>query len=63
VINKNDIKNFVERIERRNGLASLHEIFVEMITLYNESGLAGRPIDTLPVNKQLSYMWEKLRGI
>ena len=63
--NINDIKEFVNRIEKRNGIASIQEIFVEMISLYNDYGTSyeDRVVDTYPVNKQLEYMWNKLKSI
>lgn len=63
--NINDIKQFVNRIEKRNGIASIQEIFVEMISLYNDYGTSyeDRVVDTYPVNKQLEYMWNKLKSI
>ena len=48
--------DFVNRIERRRGWATLHEIFVEMITLFNFYG-SQQMIDLLPVDSQLEYMW------
>jgi hypothetical protein len=48
--------DFVNRIERRRGWATLHEIFVELITLFNFYG-SQQVIDLLPVDAQLEYMW------
>ena len=52
--------NFVNRIERRNGIASLEDIFVDMITLFNYYG-CNQDIDILPTDLQLRMMWEYLR--
>ena len=35
---KLDLINFVNKIEKRGGLASIYEIYVELITLYNHFG-------------------------
>jgi hypothetical protein len=52
--------DFVNRIERRNGLASLEDIFVDMITLFNYYG-CNQDIDKLPTNLQLKAIWDFLR--
>jgi len=57
---KNLLFNFVNRIERRNGLASLEDMFVDMITLFNYYG-CNKDIDKLPTNLQLKAMWDFLR--
>lgn len=52
--------DFVNKVERRNGLVSFEEMFVDMITLFNYYG-CNQDIDTLPANLQLSLMWEYLK--
>ena len=52
--------SFVNKIERRNGLASLEDIFVDMITLFNYYG-CNQDIDVLPTDIQLKLMWDYLR--
>jgi len=52
--------NFVNRIERRNGIASLEDIFVDMITLFNYYG-CNQDIDALKTDVQLKMMWDFLR--
>lgn len=61
----NDINDFVNKIEKRNGMASIEEIFVEMITLFYDYGLSidDKLIDKYPVNKQLTFMWNKLKMV
>ena len=44
----------------RGGLASIYEIYVELITLYNHFGRQSS-IDTFDTNKQLSIMWKVLK--
>lgn len=56
----NKLIDFVNKIEKRNGLASIEEIFVDMITLFNYYG-CNQDIDILPTDLQLSMMWEYLR--
>jgi hypothetical protein len=51
---------FVNRIERRNGIASLQDIFVDLITLFNYYG-CNQDIDVLPTDSQISMMWEFIR--
>lgn len=62
-LNKNNEKfliEFVDRIERRGGIASMEDIFVSMITLYNYWGY-NKKINALPTKIQLSIMWEFLK--
>jgi len=47
---------FVTKIERRNGLASMEDIFIDLIDLYTYYG-SQKNIDEYPVNKQLEIMW------
>ena len=56
----NKLIDFVNKIEKRNGLASIEEIFVDMITLFNYYG-CNQDIDILPTDLQLSMMWQYLR--
>lgn len=60
-VTKKDLEEFVYRLESRKGLASLEEMMVEMITLYNVFG--EEIVDLLPVHKQLNKMWLNLRGM
>jgi hypothetical protein len=55
----NKLIEFVNKIERRNGLASIEDIFVDMITLFNYYG-CNQDIDILPTEIQLQMMWEYL---
>jgi hypothetical protein len=52
--------NFVNKIERRNGIASLEDLFVDLITLFNYYG-CNQDIDVLPTDVQLKMMWQFLR--
>lgn len=52
---------FVERIEKRNGMISTHELFVELITLYDECEGNHKLIDKKPVYEQLKFMYEYLK--
>lgn len=52
---------FVNKIERRNGLASMEDIFVELIDLYTYYG-SQKNIDEYSVDKQLQIMWKFLKG-
>jgi hypothetical protein len=51
---------FVDKIERRNGIASLEDIFCDLITLFNYYG-CNQDIDTLPTGMQLSVMWNFIK--
>lgn len=53
-----EIKKFVDRIRARKGIASMEEVFVEMITLNNI--LPHVESDTDSVDKQLTDMWRRL---
>jgi hypothetical protein len=55
----NKLIEFVNRVERRNGIASMEDIFVDMITLFNYYG-CNQDIDILPTGIQLQMMWEYL---
>ena len=57
---RKNLFEFVNKIERRNGLASMEDIFVDMITLFNYYG-CNQDIDILPTGIQLQMMWEFLR--
>jgi hypothetical protein len=57
---KSKLIEFVDRIEKRNGWASMEEIFVEMITLFNFFGKECY-LDTLSTGKQISSMWSFLK--
>ena len=59
--NNEALIKFVEKIKRRNGIASLEDIFVHMITIYNSYG--DRTMDTLSVQTQLGLMWQQLNEI
>lgn len=54
------LKEFVNRVEDRNGFVSLDEIFVELITLYQYFG-NNYVIDSLSVREQIIYMWQYLK--
>lgn len=58
----NKLINFVEKIRRRNGLASIEDIFVEMIGIYNTYCNPSK-LDYMDTNTQLSMMWEHLNRI
>ena len=53
---------FVDRIEGRGGMASLDELMVEMIGLFNDL-CVGKGLDILPVRLQLIQMWSSLKKI
>lgn len=58
------VKEFVNKIERQKGFATTEEIFVDLISIYYDipkSQNEAITIDKLPVNKQLSLMWNKLK--
>ena len=57
---RKNLFEFVNKIERRNGLASMEDIFVDMITLFNYY-VCNQDIDILPTGIQLQMMWEFLR--
>ena len=51
-----DLIEFVDRIRRRGGLASLDDIFVKLITIHTKYyPIIG--MDQLSAEKQLSKMW------
>lgn len=58
---ENSLIKFVNKIDRRRGVCSLQDIFVEMIDLYNFFG-NNSMIDTLPTQIQLSLMWDFLKN-
>ena len=51
---------FVDRIERRNGMASMEEVFVELIGHYNTFGNEYK-YDKLSTNLQLEAMYDHLK--
>ena len=63
-IDLSKVRDFVNKIERQKGFATTEEIFVDLISLYYDipkSHNEAISLDKLPVNKQLSYMWNKLK--
>lgn len=60
--NRERITEFVNRIEKRNGMASIKEVYVELITLYSKVSGMSR-IDKLEPNKQLEEMYRTLKRI
>jgi len=60
ILTKLDLVNWVNKINRRNGIASMEDVFVHMITFYNYFGREG-VFDILPTNEQLKLMWEFLQ--
>lgn len=53
------LKSFIQRIENRNGWASMEEVFIELITLNNIFG-HNKFIDELTPPKQLESMYKNL---
>lgn len=53
--------NFVNKIERRGGLASLQDVYVDLITLYNYFGINDKSINILEPAEQLSAMWQFIK--
>jgi uncharacterized protein (DUF4415 family) len=63
---KEDIITFVYTINKQNGFATTKQIFVDMITLYNDlpkGNLESIQLDTLSVGQQLKYMWNRLKMV
>lgn len=62
----NDIIKFVSVINRQKGYATYKQIFVEMISLYNDLPKnydESISLDGMATNKQLSYMWNRLKMV
>lgn len=59
----NKLIKFVDKIERRNGICSLEDIFVEMIDLFNYFYLNSSLDTRLSAGKQLTFMWEYIKEI
>ena len=55
------IYEFVSRVEKRNGMASGDEIFVELITLFYETNPVNT-YDKLSVKKQVERMYIHLKN-
>lgn len=62
VVDYQPVIEFVDRINARGGLCSLHELFVEMITLHNEYCIWNE-YKNWPANQQLNKMWSDLNII
>lgn len=54
-----ELINFVNKVNRRGGLASIEDIFVDMITIYNKYCNPSK-LDTMETGTQLSMMWQHL---
>lgn len=59
-VSRKDIIKFVEKIERRNGLASIKDIYVDLITLHSHLR-KGRELDHLEPAEQLQIMYSDLK--
>lgn len=57
---KKEIKEFVDRIRSRNGMASTYEVFVELIGFYNIIKKRSDLIDDHDLNGQIELMWQRL---
>lgn len=58
--NKRHLIEFVDRIESRGGYASMSEVFIELITLFNFFGRTQN-IDSLSPDTQLQFMWGTIK--
>jgi len=56
------VEEFVERIRRRRGMASLEEIFVEMITIH-QTFCNDFDYKHVPAGKQLERIWIDIQSI
>lgn len=62
---KEDIIKFVYTINKQAGYATTKQIFVDLISLYNDIPKGYNEtmmLDTLSVGQQIKYMWNKLKG-
>ena len=57
---KLEMIKWVNKIERRGGLASIEDIFVNLITYYNEF-CSRKGIDDFSVKDQIEHMWKSIR--
>lgn len=57
---KEDIINFIKKVESRNGFADMFEIYVEMITLFNDTQ-PGDNFDSHKPSIQLEKMYIYLK--
>jgi hypothetical protein len=60
----NEVKVFVDIINKQRGWATTKQIYVEMISLYNDTPKGHNEsitLDSLSVGNQLMYMWNKLK--
>ena len=58
---KLEMIQWVNKIERRGGLASIEDIFVNLITYYNEF-CSRKGIDDFSVKNQIEHMWKSIRN-
>lgn len=63
-----DLDNFINKVVKNNGWASIQDVFVTLITLYNRSiveynELYYRIIDTMDPKDQLEYMWNHIQKV
>jgi hypothetical protein len=59
--NTDEILEFINLIESRGGYISINEIFVNLITYYNQIENNSEQIDCLSVKDQILIMWNELR--
>lgn len=66
----NDIEAFIEPIDKRNGYASMNDVFVSLITLYNRTideiddrGYKHPQLEHLDPKDQILLMWDRIRKV
>ena len=59
--NTNEILSFIKLIESRGGYITINEIFVNLITYYNQIENNSEQIDSLSVKDQILIMWNELK--
>lgn len=62
-INFEELNNFVERMYKQNKMASMKDLFVDLITLHNYFMRNRRDIDCMNVGLQLALMWEDIEKL
>ena len=63
---REEVITFVYTINKQGGYATTKQIFVDLITLYNDlpkGNLESIQLDTLSVAQQIKYMWDKLKMV
>ena len=60
---KEELIEFVDRVNNRNGMVSMNEMFVELITLFHYYYDSRGVLDQLTPSQQIEMMWKYIKEL